>query len=114
MDSLDTQLVYTLRSMARQGDQPSALLRMIIAHLAPVTVDRLLLVGYFSMAFSFIEGQGHPIFGWFPDGSGELKDSDIDRIMWKRIQQTRPEWDRPFIASEETDTVHANAAKRSG
>jgi hypothetical protein len=35
-----------------------------------------------------------PIQGWFPDGTGGLKDSDIDRIMFKRIQQTRTEWDK--------------------
>ena len=93
MDSLDPELVDRLRAMARRGEQPSAMLHAIVAHLSPATVDRLLLVSYFSTAFSFIDGQGHPIFGWFADGSGELKDSDIDRIMSRRVQQTRPAWD---------------------
>jgi hypothetical protein len=99
MVSLDSNLVETLRFMARRGDQPSALLRVIIAHLSPATTDQLLLVRYFAVAFSFRDGQGHPIHGWFPDCSGELKDADIDRIMSKRIQQTRMEWDKLDLPS---------------
>jgi hypothetical protein len=95
MDSLDPELVDRLRAMARRGDTPSAMLRAAISHLSPAAVDRLLLVSYFSAAFSFRDGQGHPIFGWFPDGSGELKDPDIDRIMSRRIRQTQPAWDKP-------------------
>src|SRR5437879_4084789 len=95
MDSLDSDLVNRLRSMAHRGDQPSAMLHAIVARLSPATADPLLLVRYFAAAFSFKDGQGHPIHGWFPDGSGELKDSDIDRILSKRIQGTRAEWDKP-------------------
>jgi hypothetical protein len=95
MYSLDRELINNLRSMARRGDQPSAMLHAIVSHLTPAAADQLLLVRYFATAFSFQDGQGHPIHGWFPDGSGELKDSDIDRIMSRRIQQTRTEWDKP-------------------
>jgi hypothetical protein len=85
--------------MSRRGDQPSALLRAIISYLSPATADRIVLVRYFTAAFAFTEGEGYPIFGWFPDGSGELKDADIDRIMSKRIQQNRTQWDNPDQAS---------------
>jgi hypothetical protein len=100
MGPLDSELVNTLRVMARGGEQPSAMLRRIIAHLPPSdtaaelpTRDRFLLVDYFAAAFCFRDGQGHPIFGWFPDGRGDLNDADLDRVMSKRIEQTRREWD---------------------
>jgi hypothetical protein len=95
MDSLRTDLIEALRSMARAGHSPSAMLRAVIARLAPETADRQLLVRYFSQAFGFHEGQGYTIFGWFPDATGELQDRDIDSILGRRIQQTRPEWDKP-------------------
>jgi hypothetical protein len=95
MTSLEGELIDNLRSMARQGKQPSAMLRAIVLQLSPRTVDQLLLVRYFATAFFFTDGQGHPIHGWFLDGSGELQDPDIDRIMSRRIQQTRTDWDKP-------------------
>jgi hypothetical protein len=100
MDPLDGELVNTLRVMAGRGEPPSALLQRIVAHLQPrnselSTRDRLLLVGYFTAAFCFRDGQGQPIFGWFPDGRGELKDADIDRIMSRRIHQTQLAWESP-------------------
>ena len=95
MNSLEAELTDTLLSMAQREERPSAMLYAILSRLSPTPVDRLLLVHYFSRSFCFTEGQGHPIFGWFPDGHGELTDADIDRIMSKRMQQTRVEWDRP-------------------
>src|SRR5437588_3651513 len=99
MDALDPTLVDNLRSMASKGAQPSAMLHAIISYLSPAPVDQLLLVRYFAEVFFFKDGQGHPIHGWFPDGTGELKDADVDRLMSKRIQQTRSEWDRPEARS---------------
>jgi hypothetical protein len=54
-----------------------------------------LLVSYLSHVFSSEDGQAHPIFGWFPDDSGELKHTDIDRITSKPIQRGRKEWHKP-------------------
>jgi hypothetical protein len=80
VDPLRIDLVDALRSMARVMQSPSAMLRAITARVAPEPADRQLLVRYFSQAFSFTEGQGYAIFGWFPDGAGELKDHDIDLV----------------------------------
>jgi hypothetical protein len=77
------------------------MLHAIVSHLAPATGDRLLLVNYFSDVFFFKDGQAYPIFGWIPDDSGELKDADIDRIISKRIQQTRTQWDNPDPTSRQ-------------
>jgi hypothetical protein len=90
-----SDLVEMLRSMARRGEQPSVMLRAIVAQVGPEEADRPLLVRYFSTAFCFTEGQGYKIFGWFPDGSGALKDLGIDSLLFKRIQETRAEWDKP-------------------
>ena len=90
---LRTDLVEMLRGMARRGQQPSAMLRALVAQLEPETADRPLLVRYFSTAFCFTEGQGYKIFGWFPDGSGSLSDLGIDSLLEKRIQETRAAWE---------------------
>jgi hypothetical protein len=95
--SLHSDLVETLRSMARRGEPPSAMLRAVVAQLGPETADRPLLVRYFSTVFCFTEGQGYKIFGWFPDGSGALQDAGIDRLLTPRIQESRAEWDKPEV-----------------
>jgi hypothetical protein len=91
---LRSDLVETLRALARGGQRPSVMLRALVAHLGPETADRPLLVRYFSTAFCFTEGEGYKIFGWFPDGSGALQDSGIDSLLSPRIQETRAQWDR--------------------
>jgi hypothetical protein len=94
MLSLRKDLVEMLRCTARQGQQPSAMLRTLVAQLGPETADRPLLVRYFSTAFCFTEGQAYKIFSWFPDGSGTLQDAGLDRLLFHRIQETRDEWDK--------------------
>jgi hypothetical protein len=92
--SLSTDLVELLRGMARRGEQPSVMLRALVAQLGPETADRPLLVRYFSEAFRFTEGQAYKIFSWFPDGTGALQDAGLDSLLVKRIQETRAEWDK--------------------
>jgi hypothetical protein len=90
---LRNDLIEVLRSMARRGDKPSAMLHELVAVLGPAAADRPVLVRYFSAAFCFQEGQGYKIFGWFPDGTGTLKDADIDSLLSRPIQETRAQWD---------------------
>jgi hypothetical protein len=91
---LRSDLIEILRSLARKGEQPSIMLRALIAQLGQETAERPLLVRFFSTAFCFTEGQGYKIFGWFPDSTGALNDSGIDSLLFKRIQETRAEWDK--------------------
>lgn len=103
MIRLRNDVIEMLRSMARSGERPSAMLRAVIAELGPETADRPLLICYFRTAFCFWEGQAYKIAGWFPDGTGALKDSGIDDLLSKRIQETRAEWDRPVSDNSELD-----------
>jgi hypothetical protein len=103
MISLRLDLIEMLRSMARRGEKPSTMLREVVAELLPETADRPLLVRYFSTAFCFTEGQGYKIFGWFPDGTGALKDSGIDSLLFERIQETRAKWDDSVSENVEID-----------
>ncbi len=90
------ELVIALRSMARQGNKPSEMLRTLHSRSegAGEPVDRNLLVQYFSEAFCFSDGQAYPIFGWLPDGTGELKDPDVDYLLARRIEQARGDWEK--------------------
>ena len=92
---LRENLLEMLRSAARQGQQPSLMLRTLIAQLGPEMGDRPLWVRYFSEAFCFTNGQGYKIFGWFPDGTGALTDAALDSLLCARIQETRAAWDKP-------------------
>jgi hypothetical protein len=83
--------------MARQESKPSEMLRALLSHSKSEntgdSVDRNLLVQYFSEAFCFLDGRVYSIFGWFPDESGELKDSDIDYLLGERIDRARDGWE---------------------
>ena len=94
MELLDDERIKKVREMARSGDAPSTMLRMIISALPSAREDQILVVRYFAAAFYFKDGQAHPIHGWFPVDSGQLEDSDVDRIMLRRMEQTREEWGR--------------------
>jgi hypothetical protein len=106
---LRKELLEMLRSTARNGGQPSVMLRALIAQLGPEAGDRPLWVHYFSEAFCFTRGQGYKIFGWFPDGTGALTDSDLNSLLFPRIQETRAEWDRP-----DSDKVEARPGRALG
>ena len=82
-------LVALVRSLDGDGRRPSEILRTLIARERSGEVDRNSLVQYFSEAFEFSDGEAYPIFGWQPDGTGELNDEEIDELLTKRIQRTR-------------------------
>ncbi len=89
------ELIARVRSLARAGQQPSEILRTLVANKSSGgdgEVDRNLLVQCFSEAFCFADGQAYPIFGWLPDGMGELIDAVIDELLAKRIRQTWSAW----------------------
>ncbi len=110
MIRLRRDVVEMLRSRARRGEQPSGLLRAVVAELGAEEADRPHLVRYFSTAFCFTEGQAYKIFSWFPDGTGALQDKDIDNLLFKRIQETRPSWDSPVSDKDELDFSPKKAA----
>jgi hypothetical protein len=90
-----SERITIVRSLALTGRRPSEILRTPIAQESAGgdgEVDRNLLVQYFSDSFCFSDGQAYPIFGWRPDGTGEVNDDAIDELLAKRIQQTRSEW----------------------
>src|SRR4051812_16128157 len=81
------ELVALVRSLDGDGRRPSEILRALLAHEPTSEVDRSLLVQYFGEAFEFSDGEAYPIFGWRPDGTGELSDRAIDDLLAKRIQR---------------------------
>ncbi|HYV34160.1 MAG TPA: hypothetical protein VE988_00565 [Gemmataceae bacterium] len=92
MNQLRKEVVDSLRCKARSGISPSQLLRELIS-IAPESPDPLWMVQSFAEVFCFTEGQSYPIFGWLPDGTGRLKDSDLDYLLAKRIERNRINWD---------------------
>lgn len=93
MIPLESQLIDELRAAAHDGEAPSRMLRDAVRRVGPERGDRQFLVRLVSDAFRFAEGEGYVVFGWLPDGSGELSDAQLDALLGKRIQAARPRWD---------------------
>jgi hypothetical protein len=88
-----TEVVAILRAMALPAGKPSEMLRKIVSCHPSETLTRNVFYQYFTEAFCFCEGEASPLFGWLPDGTGELKDANIDYLMTKRIQKNRNVWE---------------------
>ncbi len=43
---------------------------------------------------SYFEREASPLFGWLPDGAGELNDSDVDYLLNRRIERNRHIWEK--------------------
>lgn len=93
MGTHEATLTRIVRGLARAGVAPSNMLREVVRRVGHGRADRQYLVRLVSDAFHFREGEGHVIFGWQPDGSGELTDAQLDHHLGKRIQAARPAWD---------------------
>src|SRR3954463_15017594 len=89
MLSTRPELVALVRSLDGDGRRPSEILRALIAREPSSEGDRNLRVQCFSEAFEFTDGEAYPIFGWRPDGTGELRDPAIDEMLTKRMQRAR-------------------------
>ena len=87
------EVIDELRSMAVNDCKPSEMLRTIISRHPAELLDRNLFYQYFIETFCFSEGEASPLFGWLPDGAGELNDSDIDYLMAKRIEKNKSAWE---------------------
>src|SRR4051812_17877614 len=93
MGTPELNLSDELRTSARAGVSPSRMLRDLVSRVGPARGDRQFLVRLVSDAFQFSEGEGYVVFGWLPDGSGELSDGQLDALLSRRIQAARPQWD---------------------
>jgi len=87
------EVINSLRSMAINGKTPSEMLRKIVTDHPSEVLTRNVFYQYFLEAFCFSEGEASPLYGWLPDGSGELKDTNIDDLMTTRIQKNRMAWE---------------------
>ena len=88
-----SDLSHTLRAFAGAGMPPSQMLREVVQRVGQDRADRQFLVRLISRTFQFVEGEGYVVFGWLPDGTGELSDSQLNYHLSKRIQAARSQWD---------------------
>lgn len=87
------EIVCLLRCMANGNLSPSEMLKTIVSRHLGETLHKVVFYRYFTEAFCFDEGEASPLFGWLPDGTGELQDVDIDRLRSKRIEKSRTAWE---------------------
>jgi hypothetical protein len=79
------------------------MLRELITSLALAESDPIALIRYMREAFGLTLQQSSPIAGWAADGSGELQDDSLDRLLLPAISKNRSSWDS---VNEESPTVH--------
>jgi hypothetical protein len=79
--------------MALAACKPSEMRRMVISRHTSDMLDKNAFYQYFIEAICFSEGEASPLFGWLPNGTGELQDSNIDYLMTRRIQKNKGIWE---------------------
>jgi hypothetical protein len=95
MDLLDQVTIERLRERYRHQARPSELLREIVRLLPTQPYHKLDLLANIRAVFALSLGEASPIGGWAPDGSGELKDAQIDGSLIPAIEAKRSQWDIP-------------------
>ena len=91
MDSIDTkekknddQIIEHLRSMARNQNQPSELLRYLTVDLG--MTDQVDIMQLFSSSMNVTLGEVTAIAAWWHEGERELTDNDINAYMTPIVQ----------------------------
>lgn len=95
MNMLDAATLEQLRDRYRNQATPSEVLREIVRLLGGQQCHRLDLLANVRAAFALGLGEASSIGGWSPDGTGELKDAQIDGFLTPAIEKNRSLWDRP-------------------
>jgi hypothetical protein len=95
MNMLDATTLEQLRDRYRNQATPSELLREIVRLLGAQQCQRLDLLANIRAVFGLSLAEASPIGGWSPDGTGELKDAQIDRFLIPAIEKNRRLWDHP-------------------
>lgn len=95
MNMLDPPIVELLRDRYRNQATPSEVLREIVRLLGAERCHKLDLLANIRAVFGLSLAEAKPIGGWSPDGTGELKDAQIDRFLIPAIEKNRTHWDAP-------------------
>lgn len=95
MNILDATTLEQLRDRYRHHATPAELLREIVRLLGGERCHRIDLLANIRAVFALSLSEASPIGGWSPDGTGELKDAQIDGFLIPAIERNRTRWDVP-------------------
>lgn len=100
MNILDPETLEALRAQYRDQATPSAILREIVRRLGgPGSCHKLDLLANVRAVFGLSLAEASPVGGWAADGTGELKDAQIDGFLTPAIENHRSDWDLPHAAT---------------
>ena len=85
------ELVETIRKLKRQGTPSADILRFLADH----DLMAVEMMSHFREAFGLEFGDVNCIGGWFPDGSGELDDDAVSRLLDRAIAERAVDGERP-------------------
>jgi hypothetical protein len=94
MIELSSEIVSELRSMASEGMQVPAMLRMVLARLSSNQPSTILLILYMREAFHVPLKAVTPIGGWCQDVTGEITDDRLEEFVRPEIDKTRGLWEQ--------------------
>jgi hypothetical protein len=92
MIATDSESLMELRELYRRSRSAAAVVRAIASRGSE---SRLEWAKQLRAAFGLSLSQVSPIGGWELDGTGELKDEQLDGFLVPAIESTRSVWDRP-------------------
>jgi hypothetical protein len=81
--------VEVLRERYEQTGSAAAVVQLLASVVPESVLDWAIQM---QAAFNLSLSQISPIGGWLPDGTGELKDSQLDGFLVPEIERTRNSW----------------------
>ena len=97
MNFINPTLLDNLRDSYRQTASPADVLKEIVRSWPTEPCHKLVLIAHMRAAFELTLQQAGPIAGWAVDGTGELKDAQIDSFLKPEIEHNRDLWDRRTV-----------------
>lgn len=90
---VDCLILEQLRTMARQGQPASRMLKKLHDLLPPQQYNTIALILCFRQAFALSLQEASPIGGWNADGTGEIPDDRLNGFLEPAIRRHKNEWD---------------------
>jgi hypothetical protein len=78
----------------RRGIPVSEILKGVVQS-CPEIHTKFHMLQWIRETFCLSLGQASPIGGWEPDGTGELSDTQLDKLLGPEIEKNRQLWDSP-------------------
>jgi hypothetical protein len=92
MDDYDPKVIEMLHKMANEHRSVADMVRAVLPGRAPAIQGTFEIVRYFAKAFCLTVGEAKPIADWLVCSGADHPTSDLDQLVWPRIEAKRTAW----------------------